>query len=158
VDLVELGLEHKPLFATFKCRAFRKPWTEPVEDAIRTLLGGELERGTVRAVGLLADQELVGLIAWSVGRSDPSSWQVFPLAVAEGRQGRGYGRLLKDHLVRVATAEGIRSIESLVHKDNVAMIKLNRSIGAVIVSDPTEASKQHVVCEILITPTRSNAF
>lgn len=135
-------------FAAFKCRQFRQPWTEPPEDLIRRNLAEALEQRRVFAIGGIIEGKLVGLAAWGEEPGEPEHWNVPVLAVAEGHGGRGYGLLLKTHLVEIASQSGIKQVSSLVHRDNRAMLKINQSLGASVMLDPKDPWKLHFLCEI----------
>ena len=86
------------------------------------------------AVGLFDENgALCGVAAWRV-------YDVMPpvlcrsdiVAVALRHQRRGYGRALKQAVLAEAKAAGAVAVASVVHRENSAMIQLNRNLGAVV--------------------------
>jgi acetyltransferase len=76
---------------------------------------------------LLEGETLVG-----VGRlaADPGFEQAeFALIVASDRQGRGYGTLLLDHVLRYARSRGIKRVIGYVLRENRKMLDLARRAG-----------------------------
>ena len=70
-------------------------------------------------------------------------------------QGRGIGRQLKKRLSNLAQADGIRLINSQVHSENTDMLKLNRSLDAVVIPDPDEADGKNFICTIEVAESSS---
>ncbi len=97
-----------------------------------------------RALGLWDEDELVAVAAFRhvavlrLCRNDL-------LAVSRRRQRQGLGRVLKRAVLAAASDLGARAVDSLVARDNRAMLALNRGLGAVVeeVGDP-----DHVLCVI----------
>src|ERR1039457_408684 len=110
MDFVELGPQDEGRFVDFPCSRHRHPWTESSEYAIRHSLGWNLRAGTVKALGVVSDTDLVGLIIWAPEDDDPACWQCIVLAVRSGHQGQGIGRQLKEKLLERAQAQEIRLI------------------------------------------------
>lgn len=114
---------------------------------IRVRLAVELEAGRVQAIGGFIDADLVGVAAWSEVGEIPV-WTCAVVAVAEGHTGHGVGALLKGTVIRVADAAGVREVRSIVHRDNVPMVAVNKSLGAAIAPDPDDRLREHLVCVI----------
>jgi acetyltransferase len=76
---------------------------------------------------LLDGQELQG-----VGRlaADPGFEEAeFALTVASDRQGRGYGRLLLEHVLRYGKARGVQRVIGYVLRENHKMLDLAKRLG-----------------------------
>ncbi len=104
------------------------------------------------AIGAMIDDKLVGLIAWSESETPPI-WTSNILAVSEGYGSRGIATTLKTGLIEAGRTSGVRSIHSVVHRDNEDMVNLNKWLGCKIRLDPTDPTKNHLLCELdLQTP------
>jgi len=55
------------------------------------------------------------------------------VAVAVSEQRSGYGRALKQAMIDAAIEAGAVAVTSLVHRQNVAMLALNRGFGAELI-------------------------
>jgi acetyltransferase len=76
---------------------------------------------------LLDGKELLG-----VGRlaADPGFEQAeFALVVASDQQGKGYGMLLLDHVLRYAKARGVKRVVGHVLRENHKMLELTKRMG-----------------------------
>jgi acetyltransferase len=76
---------------------------------------------------LLDGKELLG-----IGRlaADPGFEQAeFALTVASDRQGRGYGSLLLNHVLRYAKARGVQRVVGQVLRENHKMLELTKRMG-----------------------------
>jgi acetyltransferase len=76
---------------------------------------------------LFDGEELLG-----VGRlaADPDFEQAeFALIVASDRQGRGYGRLLLDHVLHYAKVRGVKRVIGHVLHENHKMLELSKRLG-----------------------------
>jgi ribosomal protein S18 acetylase RimI-like enzyme len=118
----------------FSCAGFREPASQVVQDVIRYDLAEAIEMGVACGVGLWQGDDLCGVAAWTVD-IEHNVYRSCVLAVRVGRQGRGHGRHLKEHLLSVASAAGARAVASQVHEDNTTMLALNRRFGAIIERD-----------------------
>jgi acetyltransferase len=76
---------------------------------------------------LFDGEELLG-----VGRlaADPDFEQAeFALIVASDRQGRGYGRLLLDHVLHYTKVHGVKRVIGHVLHENHKMLELSKRLG-----------------------------
>jgi len=125
-----LAADHQDELATFRCRQFKAPWTDGIEELVQTRLAGELELGAIEALGLWRDDLLVGVVAWSRQPARPEVLHCVLLAVRTGHLRRGHGMRLKSALLEHGRAAGALAIESDVHFDNDPMLELNLKLGA----------------------------
>ena len=62
----------------------------------------------------------------------------FAIVLSDAWQGRGLAKLLLGRLVDAATAAGIRELADITLHDNLAMIRLARSLGFTVQRDPAD--------------------
>ncbi|MGH9228631.1 MAG: GNAT family N-acetyltransferase [Acidimicrobiales bacterium] len=126
--------------AGFTCARLGEAWAEAVQETIRHDLADQLAAATVSAVGLFdEDGVLCGVAAWRI-------YDVMPpvlcrsdiVAVAVRQQRKGYGRALKQAVIDEARAAGAVAVASIVHRNNTAMLALNRRLGATIEYNPED--------------------
>lgn len=124
----------RELLAAFTCARIGEAWTEAVQEVVRHDLTDQLLAGRVSAVGLFDENDaLCGVASWRI-------YDVIPpvlcrsdiVAVALRHQRKGYGQMLKEAVMDEAKAAGAVAVSSVVHRDNSAMIHLNRKLGAVV--------------------------
>jgi hypothetical protein len=130
--LVEAG-EHRHL-AVFPCAQRAVPSSTVIEELVQVHLIEALRHGDTTAAGGWVDDTLIALAVWVPG-ANSKEWRCPIIAVREGHLRRGYGRAMKLDMMRRATTCGIRFITSTIHRDNDAMIELNRSLDAKFVPD-----------------------
>jgi GNAT superfamily N-acetyltransferase len=109
-----------------------------------------LTRGGAKGVGLWEGEQLKGLIAWS--EASPELWTSHLLAVAAGAQRRGSGTLLKKTLLERAWSSGCLVVASIIHRDNDAMYRINRRLGAKIELDPDDPLRNTLLCRFIRPP------
>jgi GNAT superfamily N-acetyltransferase len=148
VLLRALTADDRGSLASFTCARLGEPWTEAVQQAVREHLADDVAEGRVSAVGLFEDDgALRGVAAWRVHyASQPVLCRGDVVAVAVRSQRRGYGRQLKEAMIVEARSAGAAAISSIVHRENVAMLRLNERLGAVI--EPVEDDPDHYYCVI----------
>lgn len=71
------------------------------------------------------------------------------LATANGRARRGYAEALKREVLDLARAADVGVVRSSVHRDNEAVLNLNRKLKATITPDPDDRS--YLSCEIEVS-------
>jgi GNAT superfamily N-acetyltransferase len=152
MEFIELGPEQEEHFVDFPCARPRQDWTESSEYAIQFSLAWNLRAKRVRALGALSGDRLMGVLIWAPEVEDSRNWQCIVLGVRRGDQGRGIGRQLKEKLIELGRVEGIREINSLVHRENTDMLKLNRALDAVVVPDPDDSEGTNLICTIEVIP------
>ena len=132
----------------FTCARPGEPWAEAVQETIRTDLIDQVESSGVMAVGLFDDGgALRGVAAWRIyDVAPPVLCRGDIVAVAVRDRRKGYGRALKETMIAEARAAGAVAVSSVVHRDNAAMIRLNRSLGAVVEEIPDDPD--HCLCVI----------
>jgi RimJ/RimL family protein N-acetyltransferase len=97
-------------------------------------------------MGLHLDNTLVAVAAWNILPGDPVVWRSIVVAVAEGHQRRGYGTRLKGLVVEKARTDGAAAITSVVHRDNLAMWRINEQHGAIF--DPMNRLEEYFTATI----------
>jgi GNAT superfamily N-acetyltransferase len=139
----------RPALESFSCARLGEPWAEAVQHAIRTDLPAQLAAGLVSAVGLFDDGAgmLCGVAAWrTYDVITPVLCRADIVAVAVRERRKGYGRALKEALIAEAKTAGAAAVSSIVHRDNTAMLDLNRHLGAVFERIPDD--DDHCRCVI----------
>jgi GNAT superfamily N-acetyltransferase len=149
VTIRALTAGDRAVLGDFSCARIGEAWAEAVQETIRNDLADQIAAGDVSALGLF-DQNgaLCGVAAWRI-------YDVMPpvlcrsdiVAVAARERRKGYGRALKEALIAAAKAMGAVAVSSIVHRENTAMIALNRQLGAVVEEIPDD---DH--CHCLIGP------
>jgi hypothetical protein len=102
---------------------------------IREDLPDQIDSGEVSALGLFDhDGTLCGVAAWRIHASPvtPTHCRSDVIAVAIGHQRQGHGLTLKNAELARARAAGAVAVASIVDRRNVAMIELNKRLGAVV--------------------------
>jgi GNAT superfamily N-acetyltransferase len=148
VTIRALTSADREALAVFTCARLGEPWAEAVQDAIRNDLADQVASGDVSAMGLF-DQggALCGVAAWRIyDVTLPALCRGDIVAVAVREQRKGYGRALKKAMIAGASVVGAVAVSSVVHRDNTAMINLNRQLGAVVEEIPDDGD--HCRCVI----------
>jgi GNAT superfamily N-acetyltransferase len=131
VTIRALTAADRAALAGFTCARLGEAWADAVQETIRKDLVDHIASGDVSALGLFDDEgALCGVAAWRI-------YDVMPpvlcrsdiVAVAVRKRGKGYGRVLKEAVINDARAAGAVAVSSIVHRDNTAMIALNRRLG-----------------------------
>lgn len=104
---------------------------------VRENLVHELSSGNVTAIGLWDDQRLCGVAVWKVFDAARLCKGIL-VAVANGHRRKGYGRRLKEEMMKSARVAGAVAISSTVDRRNDGMIAINRSVGAVFEALPDD--------------------
>jgi ribosomal protein S18 acetylase RimI-like enzyme len=143
---------HRQQLSEFNClRWYQQDWNEVIDYYIRQYLADHLHDGIAMGLGVVVGTVLASVLAWSeVG--DPPVWESNALATASGIgfSRRGFAETLKRELIELARVADIRTVRSYVHKDNVAMISLNRKLGADITPDPDDPLGRYQICDIVV--------
>ena len=98
----------------------------------------ERELALVATVLVGGVEHCVGEARYALTPDEPHSRE-FALAVADGWQGRGIGRLLLCRLDGHAERHGVRQLYGDVLRDNLPMIELARSLDYRVVRHPADA-------------------
>lgn len=102
-----------------ECQAYTHPWTRGIfEDCLRV--------GYVAWVMHEEEEELAGYGVMSVAAGES---HVLNLAVRPGLQGRGYGRQMLGHLIRLATKYRAETLLLEVRPSNVPAVRLYQGCG-----------------------------
>lgn len=143
-----LTSEDRAALAVFICARLGEPWAEAVQFAIQNNLADQVASGDVSAVGLFDRSDvLCGVAAWRISDvMPPVLCRADIVAVAVSEQRKGYGRALKEALIAGAKTAGAVAVSSIVHRENAAMIYLNRQLGAVVEESPDD--RDHCRCVI----------
>jgi GNAT superfamily N-acetyltransferase len=92
---------------------------------------------------------LRGVAAWA--EQDDETWRSIVIATRPGFHRKGIGFSLKSEMLNRARNAGMLVVVSVVHRDNVAMLKLNGDLpGADLELDPEDAHKQYMICTITL--------
>lgn len=150
VSLRHLTEADSEAFASFSCKGYRQPWTEELERAIRDGLGDALRLGALSAIGLWRDATLAGIAAWEISSTPTTICHCHLVAVGNGYQRQGLGRMLKEAVLGEATKAGACAVTSFVHWDNQAMIELNHRLGANVEAIPGDVD--YCLCTIPLWP------
>lgn len=142
-----LNASDRTLLETFTCRDFREPWTDIVQEVIRTNLPDELERDTIAALGAFEGSALAGVIVWKQADENRIIRSAI-CAVAHGHQRHGIGLALKQALLVIARDEGAIAVASQVHTENDAMLAINMKLSARLVRDPADPDYWNCILDI----------
>lgn len=105
-----------------------------VDGAIREQVADLLADGRCRCVGRWEGDDLVAFAAWTSDRRRPEVWVALMVGVRVGFHRKGYGRSVKEELLRFAArADGVEFVRSTVHRDNRAMLRINEALGAELI-------------------------
>lgn len=105
--------------------------------------------------GLGPDAPLIGVARYF--REPNESRCEFAIVVADSWQGRGVAKVLMQHLIDTARANGLDTMIGLVHGNNTKMLSFMRRLGFSIVKDPDEPELRQTTLHIpppLPTPPR----
>ena len=93
-----------------------------------------------RDIAFIALEQDSGALAGIVRYSADPDREIaeYGILVRSDLQGLGLGRILMQHLIAYARAEGVGRIEGIILRENEAMLSLSRSLGFDIVEDPTD--------------------
>jgi GNAT superfamily N-acetyltransferase len=122
--------------ASFSCDLYPTSFTRPVQEMVQERLMDALAGGHAEAVGLWADDVLVGVAAWTV--ESASTWRSAVVATRVGWHRRGIARRLKVAMLERAAEAGVVAVVSIVHWDNDPMLALNRSLGGTMRAMPDD--------------------
>lgn len=116
-------------FATVARESGLTQESAPSNAAYLTLdrLRADLNAG-LRLFALIANGTTVGSVSLRAGR-EAGSAEMLRLAVLPDHRGRGYGRALVDHVVRLATADGARAVTIGIVADNTRLLAWYRACG-----------------------------
>ncbi|UCF20883.1 MAG: GNAT family N-acetyltransferase [Gemmatimonadota bacterium] len=106
-------------------------------------------------VALLADDDgerIVGVGRWACPPNGLTDRAEVAFTVEDGEQGRGIGKLLLHHLMRVARAQGIKEFEAFVLAENVRMLELFGRTG-LVVHHSAEDRACHLIMSIRADPS-----
>jgi ribosomal protein S18 acetylase RimI-like enzyme len=136
VRIAPLTAQHAHAVSRFEMEGRpRETYISVVREMIRDHLPDVLRDGGYSAIGMFDGDELIGVTAWTPnGR--PDEWRIIVMGVRTGRMRRGLGTLMKQHVVHLAQASGVRLIISVVHRDNTAAQRMNERLGALCAPDP----------------------
>jgi GNAT superfamily N-acetyltransferase len=150
VTIRALTADDRASLTSFTCARLGEPWAEAVQTTIRNDLADQLTSGDVSAMGLFEPGgALCGVAAWRIYDAiPPVLCRADIVAVAQSERRKGYGRALKQALIDRARAAGAVAVASIVHRDNVSMIALNRQLGAVV--EPNAGDIDHCYCMISV--------
>lgn len=117
---------------------------------IRDYLPWEIAQGRTHGLGMWDGDILVGVAAWSE-QGTPLVWRCNVVAVAEGRYRRRLGYDLKRAVIDHARLAGCLVVVSTVHRDNDAMLELNKKkFNATIELDPSDPYRNTMICTIVV--------
>jgi ribosomal protein S18 acetylase RimI-like enzyme len=71
------------------------------------------------------------LRGWDEGYSIP----FLGISIHPSHHGKGYGKIMMNHLHRIAYDCGVRSIKLKVYKDNIGAISLYKKLGYILTED-----------------------
>lgn len=151
VLLRPLTTDDEAVLRAFECAQMGAWWTAVVEEMVQEHLVGALP--TLEAVGLFVEGELSAVTAWRV---DSDLCRSIVIAVRSGCRRRGFGRLLKEHILAKAVAAGATAVVSHVHWDNDGMLALNERFGATIKRIPGD--DEYCYCVIPLRGGRGTSF
>lgn len=97
------------------------------------------------------EDRIVGVARYAAGPEDAEDRAEMAVTVEDAQQGRGIGRLLLEHLARVAAAAGIAKLDAYVLPDNDRTIRLFERSGR-IVSRRVERGACHFVLSTAAGP------
>lgn len=132
----------EPALHHFACRDYRQPWTEYIEEAIRSNVAYLVRSGYV-AIGAWIESRLVGV---AIYKPAPQTWRIALMATADGFNRQGIALALKTSVLARAQTAGAFEVVSYVAFANDPMINLNTKLGAEIRQDPEEFNQ--LICLI----------
>lgn len=139
----------------FRCARLNEPWAMDVQEAIRDYVADAVRNR--RSTGFIcADGDLLAGVATLVKPNATDALQmgyasILATSIAHRRQ--GVARALKLAVIDEARIRGYGFLESRVHEDNQAMLRLNRSLGADmrrLPPGPDWAASDHISCVIAL--------
>ena len=82
------------------------------------------QAGLAGVLRIAGEDRIVGVARYAAGPEDPTDRADMAVTVEDAHQGRGIGRLLLEHLARLARAEGMSRLDAYVLPDNDRTIRL----------------------------------
>jgi acetyltransferase len=129
-----------PFFERVTAEDLRLRFFAPVKDFGHAYVARFTQIDYARAMAFVALQEPSGTLLGVVRLHADANYDSgeYAVLVRSDLKGRGLGWLLMQQIIDYARAEGIKSIEGQVLRENTAMLTMCRELGFGIASDPND--------------------
>ena len=130
-----------PFFAAVTQRDLRMRFFAPVRQFTHSFIARFTQIDYARAMAFIAIEEPSGKMLGVVRLHANANYDSgeYAILVRSDLKGRGLGWLLMQMIIDYARAEGIRTIEGQVLRENTTMLAMCRELGFQIVTDPQDA-------------------
>jgi GNAT superfamily N-acetyltransferase len=146
-----LGALDEEIIREFSCST-DSPWSRKIDLLIQTDLFDVLvdPAEKVSALGGFLEGQFVAIATFEPDPNDQDKWHLPVMAVHRDFQGQGFGQQMKDRLLEHLETFGRSSVYSLVDAKNLAMLEVNKKLGATIERDPSD--KKFQLCTLRLNP------
>ena len=129
-----------PFFAAVTPQDLRLRFFAPVKEFGHRFVARLTQIDYARAMALIAIEESSGEMLGVVRLHADANYEKgeYAVLVRSDLKGRGLGYLLMQMIIEYARAEGLRTIEGQVLRENTAMLAMCRKLGFNIAGDPQE--------------------
>jgi len=130
-----------PFFAAVTDQDLRLRFFAPVKDFSHTFIARFTQIDYARAMAFIAIEEASGKMLGVVRLHANANYDTgeYAVLVRSDVKGKGLGWLLMQMILEYSRAEGLKTIEGQVLRENVTMLKMCRELGFDIAADPRDA-------------------
>jgi acetyltransferase len=131
-----------PFFAGVTAQDLRMRFFAPVKEFTHAFIARLTQIDYARAMAFMAIEESSGQLIGVVRLHADANYDTgeFAILVRSDLKGHGVGWLLMQMIIEYAHAEGIRTIEGQILRENTSMLTMCRELGFLIKDDPNDPS------------------
>ena len=129
-----------PFFAAVTEQDLRLRFFAPVKEFGHTFIARLTQIDYARAMAFIAIEESSGKMLGAVRLHADANFDTgeYAILVRSDMKGKGLGWLLMQLILEYSRAEGLKTIEGQVLRDNVTMLNMCRELGFEITTDPND--------------------
>jgi acetyltransferase len=130
-----------PFFAAVTAEDLRLRFFAPVKEFGHTFIARFTQIDYARAMAFIAVEEASGKMLGVVRMNADANYErgEYAILVRSDVKGRGLGYLLMQMIIEYARAEGLKTIEGQVLRENIRMLEMCRELGFSVSPDPHDA-------------------
>jgi acetyltransferase len=130
-----------PFFAAVTEQDLRLRFFAPVKEFGHTFIARLTQIDYARAMAFITIEESSGKMLGAVRLHADANFDTgeYAVLVRSDMKGKGLGWLLMQRILEYSRAEGLKTIEGQVLRDNVTMLNMCRELGFEIATDPNDA-------------------